>query len=69
MKIRRQWACITRKNFIQYSYDVLKGNDQKTSKRIATIQNGIWKKKSYVIEEFDKMLEISNGYKLRAYNV
>jgi hypothetical protein len=47
----------------------LKGNDQKTSKRIATIQNGIWKKKSYVIEEFDKMLEISNGYKLRAYNV
>jgi hypothetical protein len=39
------------------------------SKIISTTQNGIWKKKSCVIEEFDKMLEISNGYKITAYNV
>jgi hypothetical protein len=39
------------------------------SKRISTIQNGIWNKKSCVIEEFDKMLKISEAYKIRASNV
>ncbi len=33
------------------------------------IQNGIWNKKSCLIEEFDKILEMFEDYKIRASNV
>jgi hypothetical protein len=57
------------KKLYPYRYDFLKGNDNKVSKRISTIQNGIWNNKSCLIEEFDKMLEIFEDYKIRTSNV
>ncbi len=69
MKIKREWACIVRKNFLLIVMIFLKGNDKKMSNFFSMIQNGIWSKKSCLIEEFDKMSEILKDYKIRESKV